>query len=91
MLLLFCDTRELLKLEFTRESAEQLLRDVLGRVNDPFARAAPCEYCEWCACRRNCAARMEGLPLHPKLPAPTPIKSLPHETTALDVQLAVCE
>jgi hypothetical protein len=61
--LLFCDAREVATLEFTRESAERLLRELIARVKDPHARATPCEYCDWCALRWKCAARLEPLSL----------------------------
>lgn len=61
--LLYCDAREVVTLDFTRGSAEQLLRGILARVQDPHARATPCDYCDWCALRWTCAARLEPLSL----------------------------
>lgn len=63
VLLLFCDVRELLQLDFTRESATQLLCKVLDHVRNPLARATPCEFCDWCASRKSCAARLNAAPL----------------------------
>jgi hypothetical protein len=59
--LLFCDTREVVTHEFTRAEAERIVRGIVARVQDPLARATPCEYCDWCRRRWTCQARLEPL------------------------------
>lgn len=59
--LLYCDLRLVETLEFTRESAEQIVRGVLSKAKDPEARATPCDYCDWCALRWTCKTRLEPL------------------------------
>lgn len=57
--LLFCDARVLVTLRFTREEAERLIRGVLSTALDAEAAATPCDYCDWCALRWKCPARLE--------------------------------
>jgi hypothetical protein len=59
--LLYCDLRKMVKLEFTREEAEQIVRGVLAKVHDPEATATPCDYCGWCARKFTCRERLEGV------------------------------
>jgi hypothetical protein len=61
VLLLYCDAREVVMLEFSRARAEKIVRGVIARVKDPQARATPCDYCDWCALRWTCRARLEPL------------------------------
>jgi hypothetical protein len=57
--LLYCDLRRVVKLEFTRQEAETIVRDVMAKVLDPLARPTPCESCDWCAKRYTCRERLE--------------------------------
>jgi hypothetical protein len=61
VLLLYCDAREVVMLDFSRARAERIVRGVIARVKDPQARATPCDYCDWCALRWTCRARLEPL------------------------------
>jgi hypothetical protein len=57
--LLFCDARELVTLQFTREEAETIIRTVKAAALDDLAVATPCDYCGWCARQWSCPQRLE--------------------------------
>jgi hypothetical protein len=57
--LLFCDERKLERLHFTREEAEEIIREVKARRFDPLSVPTPCGYCGWCASRWKCSQRLE--------------------------------
>jgi hypothetical protein len=57
--LLYCDVRQVVTHHFSREDAERLCREIMASALDPLATAQPCEYCDWCAKRYRCAARLE--------------------------------
>ncbi len=59
--LLYCDQRQVVRHDFTKEEAEQIVRDVVAKVKDPMGVATPCEYCDWCALRYSCRKRLEGV------------------------------
>jgi hypothetical protein len=58
VLLLFCDERQVVTLDYTRAEAEALVRGIVARVKDPQAIAEPNEYCSWCAHRWTCKERL---------------------------------
>lgn len=71
--LLFCDQREYVRLQFTREQAEKLIREQIARRNDPQRIPTPCDYCGWCAQRFRCIPRLEmAMPLVPVAEAKDP-------------------
>lgn len=57
--LLFCDERQVIRLDYTWDSASEIVRGVLAKVRDPEARPVPCDYCGWCAKRWRCPERLE--------------------------------
>lgn len=57
--LLFCDERQVITLEFTREEAEKIVRGVLAKVHDGNKVPAPNDYCGWCKHRYTCIPRLE--------------------------------
>lgn len=57
--LLFCDERQLVRMDFTREQAEGIIRGVKARRLDPLSLPTPCDYCGWCALRWKCRERLE--------------------------------
>ncbi len=59
--LLYCDLRKVVKSTWSRSNAEGTVREVIARVRDPLAVATPCQYCDWCAHRFVCRARLEGV------------------------------
>lgn len=59
--LLYCDLRKVVKHQFTRAEAEDIVRHVVARVKDDLARPTPCEYCDWCAKKYRCRERLEGV------------------------------
>lgn len=59
--LLFCDQRQVVRHDFTREEAEAIVLGVKASVLDPEAVATPCEYCDWCRLRYSCRKRLEGV------------------------------
>lgn len=59
--LVYCDQRQVFRLDFTRESAERIVREVIAAALDDEAVATPCEYCDWCAKRFTCRTRLEGV------------------------------
>lgn len=71
--LLFCDQREYVRLQFTREQAEKIIREQIARRNDPQRIPTPCDYCGWCANRYRCIPRLEqAMPLVPVVESETP-------------------
>jgi hypothetical protein len=71
--LLFCDQREYVRLQFTREEAEKLIREQIARRNDPQKVPTPCDYCGWCANRFRCIPRLEqAMPLVPVVESENP-------------------
>lgn len=71
--LLFCDQREYVRLHFTREQAEKIIREQIARRNDPERVPTPCDYCGWCANRFRCIPRLEmAMPLVPVAEAENP-------------------
>lgn len=59
--LLFCDLREVTTLRFTREEAETMVRSVMAAALDDHPAATPCDYCDWCALKWKCPARLESV------------------------------
>lgn len=59
--LLFCDQRQVIRHDFTREEAESIVLGVKASVLDPEAVAQPCEYCDWCRLKYSCRKRLEGV------------------------------
>lgn len=57
--LLYCDERIVERIDFTRESAETMIRQVKARRFDPLSLPTPCDYCGWCALRWKCSPRLE--------------------------------
>ena len=72
--LLYCDLRKVVRLTFTREGAEEIIRDALGLYLGGVP-PEPNAYCGWCSQRWQCPARREALGL--VLP--------PEETMAADL------
>ena len=71
--LLYCDQREYVRLRFTREEAEKLVREQIARRSDPQRVPTPCDYCGWCANRFRCIPRLEqAMPLVPVVESETP-------------------
>lgn len=71
--LLFCDQREYVRLPFTREEAERVVREQIARRADPERVPTPCDYCGWCANRFRCIPRLEqAMPLVPVVDAEVP-------------------
>jgi hypothetical protein len=71
--LLFCDQREYVRLTFTREEAEKIVREQIARRADPQRVPSPCDYCGWCANRFRCIPRLEqAMPLVPVVESETP-------------------
>lgn len=71
--LLFCDEREHVRLEFSREDAEGIVRRQIARRNDPERVPTPCDYCGWCANRFRCIPRLEqAMPLVPVVESEAP-------------------
>lgn len=71
--LLYCDQREYVRLEFTREDAEKIVREQIARRSDPQRLPSPCDYCGWCANRFRCIPRLEqAMPLVPVVESETP-------------------
>lgn len=58
VILLFCDARQVVTLDFTRDHAEKLVRGIVAKVKDPQAVATPCDYCDWCANKWTCKERL---------------------------------
>jgi hypothetical protein len=61
VLLLFCDERQVVTLDFTREQAERIVREIIAKAKDTNAVPTPCDYCGWCALRWTCKPRLEPL------------------------------
>ena len=61
VLLLFCDERQVVTLDFSREEAERIVRGIVAKVKDPQAVPEPCDYCSWCALRWTCKERLAPL------------------------------
>lgn len=59
--LIYLDQRLVIRHDFTREQAEQIVLAVKASVLDPQAVATPCEYCDWCRLRYSCWTRLEGV------------------------------
>lgn len=59
--LLFCDERQVVKHEFSRDGASGLTRSIVAAFNDPFAAPTPCDYCDWCAKRWKCPQKLEAV------------------------------
>lgn len=71
--LLFCDQREYVRLQFTREDAEKMVREQIARRANPERVPTPCDYCGWCANRFRCIPRLEqAMPLVPVVESETP-------------------
>lgn len=89
-LLLFCDAREVVARDFTREEAERIVRGIIARVKDPLARATPCDYCDWCQHRWSCQARLEPLStLVLGAPDKLDVRSLADDPARLGAVLAI--
>jgi len=64
--LIYCDQREYVRLQFTRDEAEKIIREQIARRSDPQRFPTPCDYCGWCAQRYRCIPRLEqAMPLVP--------------------------
>jgi hypothetical protein len=59
VVLLYSDLRQMREFKFTQYWAENIIRQLMARVNDPQSVATPCEYCNWCAKKYTCAERLE--------------------------------
>lgn len=59
--LLFCDQRHVTTHQWTREHAEQVVRDIVSTVKDSLTVATPCDYCDWCSLRWTCQTRLAPL------------------------------
>jgi hypothetical protein len=71
--LLYCDQREYVRLSFTREEAERVVREQIARRANPERVPTPCDYCGWCANRFRCIPRLEqAMPLVPVVDAEIP-------------------
>lgn len=71
--LLYCDLREVERLHFTHEEAEDIVRRMIARGTDPQRVPTPCEYCAWCVKRFTCTPRIEAAsPLVPVCEAESP-------------------
>lgn len=57
--LFYCDLREVERLHFSRDEAEEIVRKMIARATDPQRVATPCDYCGWCANRFRCIPRLE--------------------------------
>lgn len=57
--LLFCDQKELVTLNFTFKEAEEIVQNVVQAYLSEGKVATPCDYCEWCALSTTCAVRVE--------------------------------
>jgi hypothetical protein len=57
--LLFGSNQHVERIVFTRESAEQVVGDILAKAEDQAAQPTPCDYCGWCAKRLTCPAVLE--------------------------------
>jgi hypothetical protein len=60
--LLFCDLQEVVRLNYTREEAENLVRSTMAKALDE-SPATPNDYCGWCANRFTCGPRLEAVGL----------------------------
>jgi hypothetical protein len=52
----YVDQRVVRSYEFTREQAERIVGDVVGRATFSQAKPTPCQYCDWCANKEKCSA-----------------------------------
>ena len=59
VVLLYSDLRQMREFKFTQYWAENIIRQLMARVNDPLSLATPCDYCNWCAKKYTCAERLE--------------------------------
>ena len=59
VVLLYSDLRQMREFKFTQYWAENIIRQLMARVNDPLSVATPCDYCNWCAKKYTCAERLE--------------------------------
>jgi CRISPR/Cas system-associated exonuclease Cas4 (RecB family) len=57
--LFYCDQREVDRLHFSRDEAEEIVRKMIARGTDPQRTPTPNEYCGWCANRFRCLPRLE--------------------------------
>ena len=46
--------RKVVKLEYTRQEAEDLVQSVLSWVYNPTRKQNPCDYCSWCKLAKEC-------------------------------------
>lgn len=62
--LIYCDQREHVRLEYTREEAKSIVYEQIARYYDPELAPTPCDYCGWCANQFRCVPRIEqAMPL----------------------------
>jgi hypothetical protein len=54
--LMFGALRKVETIVFDEDTAEQIVFDIAQRIEDPAAKPAPCEYCNWCSKRIVCPA-----------------------------------
>ena len=52
--LLYSQTRSVSHMAVSRESAEELVEEIIDRVEDPDRKPALCGYCNWCEHKRVC-------------------------------------
>jgi hypothetical protein len=58
---LYCDLRQVKSYRFTRDQAEQIVREVIASALDEHPRLRANDYCTWCAARYACETRKESL------------------------------
>lgn len=52
--LLYSQTRSVSHMCVSRESAEELVEEIIDKVEDPDRKPALCSYCNWCEHKRVC-------------------------------------
>jgi len=52
--LLYSKTRAVSHMKVSRESAEEIVEEVINKVEDPDKKPALCDYCNWCEHKRVC-------------------------------------
>jgi len=52
--LLYSKTRAVCNMTISRDQAEELVEDVISRVESPDKKPALCDYCNWCEHKRVC-------------------------------------
>lgn len=57
--LLFAESKRAQVFKFTEAEAATLVNNIVAAVKSPDAKAAPCDYCAWCARQLTCPAKLE--------------------------------